>query len=48
MHSPSLAYINKTGNGEGNRDGEWNFCPGKEADVALIASDKNKKDRKNL
>ena len=48
MHSPGLAYINKTGNGEGNRDGEWNFCPGKEADVALIASDKNKKDRKNL
>ena len=48
MHLPSLAYINKTGNGEGNRDGEGNFCPGKEADIVLIASDKNKKDQKNL
>ena len=48
MHLPSLAYINKTGNGEGNCDGEWNFCPGKEADIVLIASDKNKKDQKNL
>ena len=48
MHLPSLSYINKTGNGEGNRDDEWNFCPGKEADIVLIASDKNKKDQKNL
>ena len=23
-------------NDEGNRDGEWNFCRGKEADIALF------------
>ena len=23
-------------NGEGNRDSEWNFCRGKEADIALF------------
>ena len=28
--SPSLAHKNKTENGEGNRDGEWKFCPGKD------------------
>ena len=31
-----LALKNKTENGEGNRDGEWNFCRGKEADIALF------------
>ena len=44
--SPSLARKNRTENGEGNRDGEWNFCRGKEADI--LASDKNKKEQKNL
>ena len=28
--SPSLAHKNKTENGEGNRDGEWKFRPGKD------------------
>ena len=42
-HSPSLAYKNKTENdswvfknSEGNCDGEWNFCWGKKADIALF------------
>ena len=28
--SPSLAHKNKSENGEGNRDGEWKFFPGKD------------------
>ena len=32
--SPSLARKNKTENGGGNRDVAWNFCRGKEADIA--------------
>ena len=31
------ARKNKTENGEGNRDGEWNFCPRKKADIALFS-----------
>ena len=41
--SPSLARKNKTQhdsrllkNSEGNRDDEWNFCRGQEADIALF------------
>ena len=30
------ARKNKTENGEENRDGEWNFCRRKEADIALF------------
>ena len=43
MHSPSLAGKNKIENdpkllknSEGNRDDEWNFCWGQEADIALF------------
>ena len=36
MRSPSSARKNKTENGEKNRDGEWNFGRGKEADIALF------------
>ena len=43
MHSPSLARKNKIENdpkllknSEGNRDDEWNFCWGQEADIALF------------
>ena len=36
MRSPSLARKTKTENGEGNRDGEWSFCQGKEVDIALF------------
>ena len=35
--SPSLVRKNKTENGEWNRDGEWNFCREKEADIALLS-----------
>ena len=42
-HSPSLARKNKTEkesrllkNSEGNRDDEWYFCRGQEADIALF------------
>ena len=34
--SPSLARKNKTENGKGNRNGEWNFCQGEEADIVLF------------
>ena len=34
--SPSSAPKNKTGDGKGNPDREWNFCPGKEAEIALF------------
>ena len=41
--SPSLARKNKTDNdsrllrnSEGNRDDEWNFCRGQEADIAFF------------
>ena len=41
--SPILARQNKTQhdsrllkNSEGNRDNEWNFCRGQEADIALF------------
>jgi len=34
--SPSLAPKTKTGNGKGNPGREWNFCPGKEAEIALF------------
>ena len=30
IRSPSWAHKNKTDNGEGNRDGKWKFCPGKD------------------
>ena len=42
-HSPSLASKNKTENDSrllknsgGNRDDEWTFCRGQEADIALF------------
>ena len=42
-HSPSLARKNKTENdtrllknSEGNRNDEWTFYPGQEADIALF------------
>ena len=42
-NSPSLARQNKIENDpkllkkiEGNRDDEWNFCWGQEADIALL------------
>ena len=31
-----MARTTKTENGEGNRDGEWSFCQGKEVDIALF------------
>ena len=41
--SPSLTRKNKTENdpkllknSEGNRDDEWNFCRGQEADIAIF------------
>ena len=37
IRSPSLACKNKTENGEGNRDGDWNFCQKKEEDIALFS-----------
>ena len=37
IHSPSLACKNKTENGEGNRDGDWNFCQKKEEDIVLFS-----------
>ena len=45
-HSPSLARKNKTENdsrllknSEGNRDDEWYFCRGQEADIAIFFQD---------
>ena len=45
-HSPSLARKNKTENdsrllknSEGNRDDEWYFCRGQEADIALFSQE---------
>ena len=47
--SPSLARKNKTENGEGNRDVEWNFCRGKETDIALFLQvTRTRKNRKIL
>ena len=48
---PAWPAKTKTENGEGNRDGEWSFCQGKEVDIALflqVTRIKNKKDQKNL
>ena len=48
-HSPSLARKNKTKNGERNRDVEWNFCRGKETDIALFLQvTRTRKNRKIL
>ena len=33
---PAWLAKKKIENGEGNRDGEWNFCRRKEADIALF------------
>ena len=49
-NSPSLARKNKIENdpkllknSEGNRDDEWNFCKGQEADIALLLQETRKR-----
>ena len=47
--SPSLARKNKTENGEGNRDVWVEFLSGEgDRHCFILASDKNKKEQKNL
>ena len=48
--TPSLDRKNKTKkdsrllkNSEGNRDDEWNFCKGQEADIALLLQETRKR-----
>jgi len=48
--TPSLARKNKTKkdsrllkNSEGNRDDEWNFCKGQEAEIALFLQETRKR-----